>query len=212
MVSIIVALFVSSEKETPPDSTWELNSIYDKLVDDLTKSSVDNMDEISDGVKNARTTKNLVGKQFSGDEFSNENKFELVLQGKLQLVSLRYIPESFSYSSDDTYYGVEVEFCKLDYNLHNEDPSEGEKVFKKSRIFLFSLLIYYCSKRDVSKLLLLRILCLFLFFLRLGKHRQCSIFMNYPITVPKTHTNLISRALRLPLVTTTANQAPPHTR
>jgi len=125
MASIIVASFVSSEKETPPDSTRELNSIDDKLADDFTESSVDHMDEISYGVKNAGTTENLVGKQFSGDEFSNENKFELVLQGELQLVSLRYIPESFSYSSDDTYYGVEVEFCKLDYNLHNEDPSEA---------------------------------------------------------------------------------------
>eukprot|EP00957_Ditylum_brightwellii_P002532 194582-Ditylum_brightwellii.AAC.1 len=107
MASIIVASFVSSEKETPPDSTRELNSIDDKLADDFTESSVDHMDEISYGVKNAGTTENLVGKQFSGDEFSNENKFELVLQGELQLVSLRYIPESFSYSSDDTYYGVE---------------------------------------------------------------------------------------------------------
>eukprot|EP00957_Ditylum_brightwellii_P189678 14438507-Ditylum_brightwellii.AAC.1 len=65
------------------------------------------MDEICYGVKNDGTTKTLVGKQFSGDEFSNENKFDLVLQGELQLVSLWYIPEPFYYSSDDIYYGVE---------------------------------------------------------------------------------------------------------
>eukprot|EP00957_Ditylum_brightwellii_P115929 8842603-Ditylum_brightwellii.AAC.1 len=125
MASIIVALFVSSEKETPMDSTQELNSIDDKLTDVFTESLVDHMDEIYYSVKNDGTTKNLVGKQFSGDQFSKENKFNLVLQGKLQLVSLQNIPESFSYSSDDTYYGVKVEFCKLDYNFHNEDPSEA---------------------------------------------------------------------------------------
>eukprot|EP00957_Ditylum_brightwellii_P018195 1371148-Ditylum_brightwellii.AAC.1 len=125
MASIIVASFVSSEKKTPPDSTRELSPIDDKLVDDFTESLVDHMDEMSYGVKNDRTTKNLVGKQFSGDEFSNESKFDLVLQGELQLLSLRYIQGSFSFSSDATYYGVEVEFCKLDYNLHNEDPSDA---------------------------------------------------------------------------------------
>jgi hypothetical protein len=125
MALIIVALFVSSEKETPPDSTRELNSIDDKLADDYTESLCDHINEITYGVKNDGTTENLVGKQSSGDEFSNKNKFDLVLQGELKLVSLRYIPESFPYSSDDTHYGVEVRFCKLDYNLHREDPSEA---------------------------------------------------------------------------------------
>eukprot|EP00957_Ditylum_brightwellii_P072596 5516647-Ditylum_brightwellii.AAC.1 len=88
MALITVALFVSSEKETPLDSTWELNSFDDKLADVFTESLVDHMDEIYYSVKNDGTTKNLISKQFSGDQFSNKNKFDHVLQGELQLVSL----------------------------------------------------------------------------------------------------------------------------
>eukprot|EP00957_Ditylum_brightwellii_P192156 14627291-Ditylum_brightwellii.AAC.1 len=65
MALIIVASFVRSEKETPPDSTQELNSIDDKLADDYTESSCDHINEITYDVKNDGTTENLVGKQSS---------------------------------------------------------------------------------------------------------------------------------------------------
>jgi hypothetical protein len=62
------------------------------------------------------------------DQFARKDEGEIldmVLQAKIHLVDLHIVEEELLRAPSNHYAGVYGSFCKLDWNLHKQDPSAG---------------------------------------------------------------------------------------
>lgn len=71
----------------------------------------------------------LIAAQFGPDPFADQDKMQMILDGELTLVDIRYLPGSFSSTLEgDGYENVWCDFCKMEWELNKEDPSKYPSV------------------------------------------------------------------------------------
>lgn len=63
----------------------------------------------------------LIAMQFSPDPHLTRNHMEMIMNGELQLASIRYSPTSFA--NDDYYSNVKAEFCDYDPTLNKQSQA-----------------------------------------------------------------------------------------
>lgn len=72
-------------------------------------------------------TDSLVAQQFTDDPHAHRSKMEMILNGELSLVGVRYSPNSFVAGGEgdegNSYRDVYGDFCVFDSRLNKEDPS-----------------------------------------------------------------------------------------
>lgn len=64
-------------------------------------------------------------RRFGPDEYAERDQIQMILEGKLSLSDIRYVPHSFKGDDDDdkVYDEIYADFCVYDMTLHKQDPS-----------------------------------------------------------------------------------------
>ena len=63
--------------------------------------------------------------RFGPDEYAERDHIQMILEGKLSLSDIRYVPHSFKgdLEEDKVYDEIYADFCVYDMTLHKQDPS-----------------------------------------------------------------------------------------
>ena len=64
-------------------------------------------------------------RRFGPDEYAERDHIQMILEGKLGLSDIRYVPHSFKGGDEDdkVYDEIYADFCVYDMTLHKQDPS-----------------------------------------------------------------------------------------